>query len=103
MPRVLFLDTKPHIYDVLKRKFEREGFEVIADSDNHHADLIVRGKTQFGSASQMNDFESHTPMIVLSEETFDDDENQAKVAHLKMPFRPSQLMTMARQAVSGAL
>ena len=100
MPRVLFLDTKPHIYSVLKRKFEREGFEVIAESQNQDADLIVRGKAGF--SEPIVDAQSSVPIIILSDEQLPDEDSQA-VTHLKMPFRPSELMLMARQAVTGAV
>ena len=75
MPKVLFLDTKPHIYDVLKRKFEREGFEVLAEGQDQDVDLIVKGKSSVGGAIGHGDARSHIPMIILSEDHIADKEN----------------------------
>ena len=107
MPKVLFLDTQPYIYNVLKRKFELEGFEVIAaDNSLEKPDLIVMGRQETSlTLAQLTQEVSQVPIIMLS-----DDAPMAEglaqsllVSHLKMPFRPSQLMKMARKVVSVAL
>ena len=106
MPKVLFIDTKPHLYDVLKRKFELEGFDVMTQSQNtNEADLIVIGKTANVLAGPQlpNETSPNVPIIMLSDElSLEQQLASSSISHLKMPFRPSQLMAMAREVVRAA-
>lgn len=103
MLKVIFLDTQPHIYSVLKRKFEREGFEVITEGQNLSADLIVMGKAEANKANSYLDMtRSKAPVILLSNEQSQNQDAKNSFTHLKMPFRPSQLMALARRAVASA-
>ncbi len=103
MPKVMFIDTQAHLYDTLKRKFEYEGFEVIAEEQNEQPDLIVVGRNETILAGPHLNIENNKniPIIMLSKEAQEEDLSQySSVSHLKMPFRPSQLMALARQAVA---
>ena len=120
MPKVLLVDTEPHIGALLKSRFEQEGFEVSsllagAAEDGPPSgppgappDLIVWGKRQ-GTAQTLEDFMSGVatgvPVILLtSADTLEDAEAVTlhDVARLKMPFRPSHLLELARRAVARA-
>lgn len=106
MPKVLFLDTEPFMVSSLKRKFELEGFEVLDRESTEKPDLIVVGKQDsFLALPETPEKGSlNVPIIMLSNDLPDDEGSQSSsVAHLKMPFRPSQLMAMARQAVTAIL
>ena len=109
MPRVLLVDTD-HLHEVLKRKFEAEGFDVfVLESSNmsepvlsFHPDLIVLGKagdalTQVKRAHERE--EGTVPIILITPTPL---EPEASVEQLSMPFRPSQLLHMARRALEQA-
>lgn len=106
MPRVLFLDTEPYIVSALKRKFELEGFQVLERDSSEKPDLIVVGKQDSFLALPETPVSGslNVPIIMLSNDPLNEDIKQnASVAQLKMPFRPSQLMAMARQAVTAVV
>ena len=115
MPKVLLIDTQAHILEVLRRKFESEGFDVFSlnTCEAHQEqvlsfkpDLIVLGKAP-GEGKHLNVLTQElrlstgspdVPIILIT--TGFEEEHVADVPHLKMPFRPSQLMAMAREAVA---
>jgi DNA-binding response OmpR family regulator len=108
MPRVLFINTEMHIYSVLKRKFELEGFEVVScttvtyealELARHEPDLIVLGQAH--AAQNLQQALPNVPIILITNMA-DEPEPITEVAQLKMPFRPSDLMAMARKVVPAA-
>jgi DNA-binding NtrC family response regulator len=119
MLKVLLLDTEPHILSLLRPRFELEGFEVTTDVSDSYlatetmpeitADLVVVGKRSTAETRLLEYFQNrgsrHVPIILL---TSSDDpslyaETNSDVAQLKMPFRPSQLLELARKAVTNLL
>lgn len=99
---------------LLKGRFEQEGFEVVSivgESSRQHVtdhcpDLIVVGKqltaNEFGSLAQTGT--RHVPVILLTGGEPSDLAGDAvqDVAQLKLPFRPSQLVELARKAIASA-
>ncbi len=94
MPRVLLLDTETYLFDLLKGKLEREGFEVFTDEADltSSPDLIILGQ------HHDPDFvlpEGDTPVILLGAS------DESEFAHLKMPFRPNDLVALARRTIAA--
>lgn len=101
MPSVLLVNTEAHLHGLLKRKLEQDGFEVCVlgaglPIDECHPDLIVTGQPDDtpGTAGDV-------PVIFISPRAAD--ASLARAGHLKMPFRPSQLVAMARAATRSSL
>jgi DNA-binding response OmpR family regulator len=98
MPKVLLLDTEPHLFSLLKAKLEREGFEVFADEVTLAAqaspDLVILGQRHPHDTLVLG---SNTPIILLSPS---DSQAESHVPHLKMPFRPNDLVELARRTVT---
>lgn len=88
------------MFSTLKRKFELEGFEVLDETSTEQPDLIVIGKHENVLALPQ---QSEVPIIMLSNDELGTTQSIPSIAHLKMPFRPSQLMALARQAVTASL
>lgn len=119
MPRVLLVDTEPHIVALLKSRFEQEGFEVVSLGEAQvqgqrileaEPDLIICGRYRSGD-EDIKAFKDllavggvpAVPVIMLT--TSDGvaaDDVETDVAQLKMPFRPSQLLDLARKRVATA-
>jgi hypothetical protein len=103
MPKVLLLDTEPHLFDLLKSKLEREGFEVFADEGSLSSlipgaalspDLVILGHHHDPSFILPD---RHTPVILLGHS---DSDQESDFPHLKMPFRPNDLVELARRTVT---
>ena len=109
MPRVLLIDTQNHLNDVLKRKFEKEGFDVfVLESGNtpepivsFHPDLIVLGKATdaLTQVKRAHELEDHGAVPIIMITPTPSEPETLGVGQLSMPFRPSQLMQMARRVL----
>jgi hypothetical protein len=102
MPKVLLLNTETPLFELLKSKLEREGFEVIGDIEQPSAnkalpDLIIVGKHHYDDGAFTLPYESTAPIILISSEANDEG---GELPHLKLPFRPSDLVELARKAVA---
>ena len=115
MPKVVLIGTEPHMLSLLRGRFEQEGFEVTSLAEDGwqqvgdaSPDLIVLGK-------RFNDPElgvlggkaGGVPVILLTASGEEQvvnvsDPAQQEVAQLKMPFRPSQLLELARKTIAPA-
>lgn len=102
MPKVLLVDTEPHLFALLKAKLEREGFEVFADERTLASvtpesaltpDLIILGHHDPDFVLPTQD----APVILLSPS---DRQEKSELPHLKMPFRPNDLVELARRTVA---
>ena len=115
MSRILLVDAEPHMLALLKSRFEQEGFEVVSVTVGEalqqplaaHPDLIVVGKslteTEFGSLAHLG--ARSVPVILLTGgEGLNSlaDDAPHEVAQLKLPFRPSQLVELARKTIASA-
>jgi DNA-binding response OmpR family regulator len=92
MPKVLLLDTEPHLFSLLKHKLEREGFEVVTGSTATLPDLIIVDECHHLEFTS----NCRTPVILLSHS----DRDEHDLPHLKMPFRPNDLVELARKTVT---
>ncbi len=112
MPRILLVDAEPHMLALLKSRFEQEGFEVVSVAAGegsveqfaqHCPDLIVVGKPNesFGLAHLGA---PSVPVILLTggDPTGSAGDVVPDIAQLKLPFRPSQLVELARKAIASA-
>jgi DNA-binding response OmpR family regulator len=103
MPKVLLLDTEPHLFALFKSKLEREGFEVLTDESAlsplaPHAsspDLIILDQRHYDPGFVLPHL--GTPVILLSSS---DSEEEGEFPQLKMPFRPNDLVALARRTVA---
>ncbi len=115
MPKVLLVNTQPHLRLLLEKRFEKEGFEVqvssweetLNASGVQAPDLIVLGQDAEHPSSQWFAKNGARPAPVILLTTGDAGEAlaapaQKDVAHLRMPFRPSQLVALARKAVAAS-
>ena len=121
MPKVFLIDTEPHISALLTSRFEQEGFEVLplglhqvsGEMKLQRPDLIVFGRAYGEGDPTINSFQDlmnlegagAVPIILLTTseaESIDMLTQQREIAQLKMPFRPSQLLELARKAVARA-
>lgn len=93
MPKVLLLDTEPYLFSLLKSKLEREGFEVLTDEPGSRPDLVILGQRHHHDPALL----LNTPVILLSSS---DSPEESAVPHLKMPFRPNDLIALARQTIT---
>jgi len=120
MPKVFLIDTEPHISALLTSRFEQEGFEVLPFGLNQvssealslqRPDLVVFGRGYSETDPTISSFQDlmklggtgSVPIILLTAsdtESFGD--AQQAIAQIKMPFRPSQLLELARKAVASA-
>ena len=114
MPKVALIGTEPHMLSLLRGRFEQEGFEVAAIAEkgwqqqvsDFPPDLIVLGKRldepDLGTLENV----AGVPVILLTasgEEQFVSvGDTPQEVAQLKMPFRPSQLLELARKTIAPA-
>lgn len=102
MPKVLLLNTEAPLFELLKSKLEREGFEVSGameppSANKSSPDLIIVGKHFYDNGAFILPYESTAPIILISSEAKDE---QGELPHLKLPFRPSDLVELARKAVA---
>ena len=120
MPKVFLIDTEPHISALLTSRFEQEGFEVLplglsqvsSEVLTQRPDLVVFGRGYSENDSTISSFQdlmklggtASVPIILLTASDTDSlgDVQQKAIAQLKMPFRPSQLLELARKAVASA-
>lgn len=109
---VLLIDEHQHMIDLLRGKFELEGFEVLAASTAQEGlelalggapDLIVLDeRLQDGEgvalAERFREREElrEIPMILLTPRA-SDGSSEDGVSSLQLPFRPSQLVALARE------
>jgi DNA-binding response OmpR family regulator len=100
MPKVLLLHTEPPLFELLKSKLEQGGFEVVGEAQDigtSTPDLIILGKHVQEQPAFMLPEESTAPVILLSSGASDE---QGELSQLKMPFRPSDLVELARKTVA---
>jgi DNA-binding response OmpR family regulator len=104
MPRVLLLHTEAPLFELLKSKLEQGGFEVLESTDNTDTspDLIIIGKHSPDNPDFALPNEGTTPVILLSSGDSEDlsDKDLGELSQLKMPFRPSDLVELARKTVT---
>lgn len=114
--RVLIIDDEPNILELLELKFEREGLEVLTANSaedglrkayEHRPDLIILdiaisdGEEQLLSERLKADERTALiPLILLSARTdkgVDSVGDEWGLTRLRKPFRPSQLLALARE------
>ncbi|HEX7003471.1 MAG TPA: response regulator [Trueperaceae bacterium] len=115
MAKVLLLDNQTHMLELLRSKFEVEGFEVLACESGEEGvavaerelpDLIVLDErlqdadgTFVSERLQASELAGEIPVILLTSRASEggagkkDGNSQA----VQMPFRPSQLMALVRE------
>lgn len=120
MPKVFLIDTEPHISALLTSRFEQEGFEVLplgfsqvsSEALMQPPDLVVFGRGYREDDPTISSFQDLmklggadlVPIILLTASDTESlgDAPQKTIAQMKMPFRPSQLLELARKAVASA-
>ncbi|CAN5871799.1 hypothetical protein BH24DEI2_BH24DEI2_18310 [soil metagenome] len=101
---------------LLKSRFEQEGFEVVSITAGEalqqpftdtHPDLIVVGKSltesEFGGLAHLGT--RSVPVILLTggePPSGTSGDAPSEIAQLKLPFRPSQLVELARKTIASA-
>lgn len=117
MAKVLLIDAQTHILELLRSKFEREGFEVLAAESGEAGlrvalaegpDLIVLDERLTDAhgravADRLRDEVPlrDVPLILLSSRhsTGHGAANGSVDSVVQLPFRPSQLVALAREAI----
>ena len=116
MPKVVLIGTEPHMLSLLRGRFEQEGFEVASVAEegwrqqvsNFPPDLIVLGKRlDEADLGALGGKVEGVPIIMLTasgeeQELVSVSDASQEVAQLKMPFRPSQLLELARKTIAPA-
>ena len=115
MAKVLLLDNQAHMLELLRSKFELEGFEVLsADSgdegvslaESAQPDLIVldeRLQDEEGNfvseRLQASELAGEIPVILLTSRASEGGgaKKDGNAQAVQMPFRPSQLMALVRE------
>lgn len=115
MAKVLLLDNQPHMLELLRSKFELEGFEVLSAesgdeglrlAEREHPDLIVldeRLQDDEGRAVserlEESDLAGEIPVILLTSRASEGGgaKKEGNASSVQMPFRPSQLMALVRE------
>ena len=115
MAKVLLLDNQPHMLELLRSKFELEGFEVLSAesgeegltlAESEQPDLIVldeRLQDEEGKAVserlQESELAGEIPVILLTSRASDGGgaKKEGNSSTVQMPFRPSQLMALVRE------
>ncbi|MEX2542827.1 MAG: response regulator [Trueperaceae bacterium] len=115
MAKVLLIDKQSHMLDLLRSKFELEGFEVLSSvsgdegvelAENEQPDLIVldeRLQDDSGVAVTERLKESEAaaeiPVILLTPRASEGGGagKDGASSSVQMPFRPSQLMALVRE------
>jgi DNA-binding response OmpR family regulator len=99
MNTILLLDVDLVLRDLLQRKLEHEGYKVMVGSSDEMpfpaSDLVISGETLL--ESKLKQWFKSVPVIRLSHE-----ENllEKDIWQLKVPFRPSELLDLAKQRLS---
>lgn len=111
MPKVLLMTSQPHLQHLLERRLRQEGFDVVLGSWQDDGllageappDLIVIGQGDEEHLRQVarRGGLGSVPVILLTTSETAQDDTLPDMAQLKMPFRPSQLIALARKAVSA--
>jgi DNA-binding response OmpR family regulator len=111
MPQVLLVNTELHILAILKRKFELEGFKVITLDLPLELQMLAEVKPDLivlGHSFELSQIRSllqeklpKTPIILLRAGLASEEMVIPETEQLKMPFRPSDLMAMARRVVAS--
>ena len=113
MAKVLLLDNQAHMLELLRSKFEVEGFEVLtAESggagvqlaQSERPDLIVlderlldeEGVPVAERLKQLDEL-SDIPVILLTTRTAENGDSREGAASVQLPFRPSQLLALVRE------
>ena len=111
MPTVLLVNTQPVLRALLEKRFTQEGFGVHAASWDQglellreaRPDLVVLGQDEQHSPEAW--LEACSPccpaLILLTTGESGQESAPGEVARLRMPFRPSDLLALARKAVTG--
>jgi len=116
MPKVVLIGTEPHMLSLLRGRFEQEGFEVASIAEegwrqqvsDFPPDLIVLGKgLDEADLGALGGKVEGVPVILLTASGEEQGlvsvgDLARKVAQLKMPFRPSQLLELARKTITPA-
>jgi DNA-binding response OmpR family regulator len=101
MNTILLLDVDLTLHELLTRKLEHEGFRVTVGSSNDmpfpYFDLVISGETL--KESKLKQWFKSIPIIRLSH---DDKPIDKDIWSLKLPFRPSELLDLARQSLAVA-
>lgn len=116
MPKVVLIGTEPHMLSLLQGRFEQEGFEVVSIAEDgwrqqisdFPPDLIVLGKRlDSPDLDVLGGRIEGVPVILLTasgeeQEFVSVGDPAQEVAQLRMPFRPSQLLELARRTITPA-
>lgn len=115
MAKVLLIDKQVHMVDLLRSKFELEGFEVLSAlsgdegvelAEREQPDLIVldeRLNDDAGTAVSERLRESgeanEIPVILLTSRATEGggSKKEGNSSTVQIPFRPSQLMALVRE------
>ena len=116
MARVLLLDNQAHMLELLRSKFELEGFDVltsesgdegVALAEREQPDLIVLDERLQDEAGrfvserlQESELAREIPVILLTPRASDGGGGGKKDGNaqaVQLPFRPSQLMALVRE------
>ncbi len=99
MNTILLLDVDLALHELLTRKLEHEGFKVTvgssADMPSPLFDLVISGETL--KESKLKQWFKSVPIIRLSH---DEKQLDKDIWQLKLPFRPSDLLDLARQSLA---
>ncbi len=114
MPKVLLVDEQQHMLELLRDKFELEGFEVFTATSGEAGvllasqlcpDLIVMDERltdsegfPLGERLRSLPGMAEVPLILLTART-SAPLASGGVSKLRMPFRPSQLVQLARETL----
>jgi hypothetical protein len=100
MNSILLLDIDFTLHELLKRKLEHEGFKVTVGSSSDMPpsafDLVISGETLKGN--KLKQWFKSIPIIQLSHDSVPLDKD---IWRLVLPFRPSDLLDLARQSLSS--
>ncbi|HEX7021277.1 MAG TPA: response regulator [Trueperaceae bacterium] len=118
MSRVLIIDDEPSLLSLLEQKFQRAGFEVATASDSEKGFLaatesgpeLIILDLKLSEAADMSLAErlrtdsrtADIPVILLSAragQEGDEEELEGLMTQLRKPFRPSQLLALAREHI----
>lgn len=114
MAKVLLLDKQAHMIELLRGKFELEGFDVLTASTGEEGlalaqrelpDLIVLDERLLDGdgvplAERLKGSPvADIPVILLTSRTGDGSEarREGGISSVQMPFRPSQLLALIRE------
>jgi DNA-binding response OmpR family regulator len=113
--KVLLMDKQAHMLDLLRSKFELEGFEVLSAvsgneglelAEREQPDLIVlderlqdNGGVAVAERLRESETASEIPVILLTSRASEGGgtAKEGNASTVQMPFRPSQLLALVRE------